>query len=106
MTKYGEWYPMQNNPWCHMFVSWCAEKAGISKDIIPKYSLCSDGAVWFKARGLWQGSSYVPKPGNIIYFYRGGGINHVGIVESVSGGLCEYNRKEIHVMKMWIEEVT
>ena len=25
-TKFGAWYPMNYNPWCAMFVSWCAEQ--------------------------------------------------------------------------------
>ncbi|MBD7910802.1 FG-GAP-like repeat-containing protein [Clostridium cibarium] len=84
-TKYGAWYPMQNQPWCAMFVSWCANQAGISTDIIPKHALCQTGANWFMNRGLWNyRGSYTPKPGDIIYFYYSGAINHVGIVESVS----------------------
>lgn len=85
-TKYGVWYGMSNASWCAMFVSWCADKAGISTDIIPKHSMCSDGVNWFQSRGLWNSaSSYTPKPGDIIYFHRGSDIYHVGIVKSVSG---------------------
>lgn len=28
-TKYGAWYGMNGAAWCHMFVSWCAYKAGV-----------------------------------------------------------------------------
>ena len=42
-TKYGVWYGMNHNPWCMMFVSWCAERAGISRDIIPKMAYCQIG---------------------------------------------------------------
>lgn len=42
-TKYGEWYNLNYQPWCAMFVSWCANQAGISTDIIPKYCRCTDG---------------------------------------------------------------
>lgn len=81
-TKYGMWYGLQNNPWCAMFVSWCANKAGISKNIIPMHSACLEGVKWFKKKGLWHGRNYVPKPGDIIYFTK----SHVGIVESVTNG--------------------
>ena len=56
--------------------------------MIPRFSLCSDGVDWFSARGQFQDGSYVPAPGDIIFFDWGndGTINHVGIVESVSGG--------------------
>ncbi|WP_294348857.1 CHAP domain-containing protein [uncultured Clostridium sp.] len=85
-TKYGTWFGMQDE-WCAIFVSWCANQAGISTDIIPKHSLCSSGANWFKNRGLWVAGGNTPNPGDIIYFYRRGDINHVGIVKSVSGGI-------------------
>ena len=25
-TKYGDWYGLPNQPWCAMFVSWCANQ--------------------------------------------------------------------------------
>lgn len=39
-------------------------------------------------RGQFQDGSYVPAAGDIIFFDWGsdGGVDHVGIVESVSGG--------------------
>ena len=80
-TKYGEWYVKQNAPWCAMFVSWCAEQAGISEDVIVKHASCGVGVNWFKKQGRWEDrSNYVPKKGDIIYF---GDHDHVGIVESV-----------------------
>jgi len=48
ITKYGEWYGLDGNPWCAMFVSWCANQAGILNSIVPKYALCSAGANWYK----------------------------------------------------------
>ena len=27
-NKYGVWYGMNNQPWCAMFVSWCADQVG------------------------------------------------------------------------------
>ncbi len=81
-TKYGKWYGLQNEPWCAMFVSWCADKAGISENIIPKHAACLQGEKWFKRRGWWKGRDYTPKGGDIIYFTK----SHVGIVESVKNG--------------------
>jgi len=87
-TKYGKWYGLNYNPWCAMFVSWCANKAGISTSIIPKHALCSAGAQWFMDRKIYKkrSSGYTPKKGDIIYFDYGKGIHHIGIVESVSNG--------------------
>ncbi len=39
-TKYGTWYGLPNKPWCAMFVSWCANKAGIDTSVIPKHASC------------------------------------------------------------------
>ena len=88
---YWGWYGFSSREeWCACFVSWCAEQCGyIESGVIPKFSLCSDGAAWFDARGQLQDGSYVPAPGDIIFFDWGtnGSIDHVGIVESVSGGV-------------------
>ena len=41
----------------------------------------------FQERGQWQDSSYVPVPGDIIFFdwEQDGTADHVGIVEYVEG---------------------
>lgn len=84
-TKYGKWYGMNYAPWCQMFVSWCAYKAGLSTSIIPKTASTSTGMAWFKNRGRFKyKGSYTPKRGDIIYF-KSAGASHVGIVEYSSG---------------------
>ena len=75
--------------WCACFVSWCADQSGyIQSGVIPKFSLCSDGVKWFESKGRFRDGSYTPVAGDIIFFDWGnnGTIDHVGIVESVSGG--------------------
>ena len=82
-----------NYPWCAAFVSWCANQAGISTDIIPKHSSCTIGMNWFKDRGLWEdgayyGGSYTPKAGDIVYYsdnYNQNVSSHVGIVTGLNG---------------------
>lgn len=82
-TKYGAWYGMNGAAWCHMFVSWCANQAGVSTSIVPKTASCSNGISWFKNKNQFKDrGKYTPKRGDIIYFRNGG---HVGIVEKVSG---------------------
>ena len=74
---------------CACFVSWCADQSGyIQSGVIPKFSLCSDGVKWFESKGRFRDASYTPVAGDIIFFDWGnnGTIDHVGIVESVSGG--------------------
>ena len=93
-TEYGRWYGMQDM-WCAMFVSWCANVAGISTSIIPSHSYTPTGLTWFKDRGQAYSRStvanggYTPKSGDIIYFKssRNQNItNHIGIVTGYSGG--------------------
>ena len=70
--KFWKWYGFNEHvEWCACFVSWCADQCGyISKGIIPKFSLCSDGVNWFKERNQWndRGESYYPIAGDIIFF--------------------------------------
>ena len=81
-SKYGEWYGIPNGAWCAMFVCWCANEAGISTDVIPRFSLVGDGVNWFQNKGQWRNAGTYPQKGDIIFF---GTSSHVGIVESVSG---------------------
>lgn len=82
---------MQNQPWCGIFTLYCVEEAiGIDDALMvmcsPKPTgipLCRTGANYFKSAGRWHESN--PQPGDIIFFYVGGDINHTGIVEAVSG---------------------
>ncbi len=98
--KYGVWY--DNNvdniggsyaAWCAMFVSWCANQAGIPSSIMYYHAYCPYGVNWFKNQGRFQyaasrGGSYVPKAGDIVYFAPSGSTvsSHIGIVRYVSGG--------------------
>ena len=68
-----------NEPWCAMFVSWCANQAGfIDSGIIPKYASCSDGVSWFQSKNAFhkEGSGYTPQPGDIVFFGPGGAYSH------------------------------
>ena len=89
-TTYWSWYGFGSRvEWCACFVSWCADQSGyIQSGAIPKFSLCSDGVKWFESKGRFRDASYTPAAGDIIFFDWGnnGTIDHVGIVESVSGG--------------------
>lgn len=80
-TKYGAWYGINPGAWCAMFVSWCANQAGISSSIIPKHASCDIGMQWFQNNGKWQwskclGGSYTPKRGDIIYFRTNTSVTH------------------------------
>lgn len=80
--------------WCATFVSAVAIKCGAT-DIIPTECGCGQMIALFKNLGEWSESDRrTPKPGDVIFYDwddTGAGDNtgwpdHVGIVESVSGG--------------------
>jgi len=86
-TKYGKWYGMNFNPWCAMFVSWCANQAGMLGKQIPKFASCPTGYKWFNNKKLIVKT---PKRGYLGFVMRkkkDGTLNadHVFIVEKVSG---------------------
>ena len=90
-TKYGKWYGLNGKAWCAIFVSWCANQAGISQTVCMKYASCDDGMQFFKDNSRFYDSitykgSYTPKAGDV--FFTGPSqkdATHTGIVISVSG---------------------
>ena len=88
-NKYGQWYGdgMSGNPWCAIFVSWCAAYSG-NADVIPKHAYTPSGVAWFKARGQYRKGIAGIRPGDIVYydFPPKQRIQHVGIVEMVGKG--------------------
>ena len=79
-TKYGAWYGINPGAWCAMFVSWCANQAGVSTAIIPKYAAVQAGMEWYKEQGLFKyKEEYTPKAGDIM-FMKSNGASHTGIV--------------------------
>lgn len=115
-TKYGKWYGIPDGAWCAMFISWCADQAGIPSSILPKHASCDIGMNWFKDRGQWgwgkywgnyQGKTvYIPVPGDIVY-YGNGNLNdstHVGIVYAVDSNniyTIEGNTSDKCAYKQW-----
>lgn len=82
-TKFGKWYGLNPAEWCDMAVSYWADKGG-EADAVGKYAYCPYHVNYFKGLGRWYArGSTTPQPGDIIFF---GDADHVGIVESVSGG--------------------
>ena len=47
-TKYGVWYDMPNAPWCGIFVSWCAEQAGIPTSVLKKTGVANPSLLYFE----------------------------------------------------------
>lgn len=81
--------------WCATFVSACAIKIGAT-DIIPTECSCNKMIELFKKLGEWvEDDSYVPNPGDIIFYDwddngkgdNKGSSDHVGIVENVDNNV-------------------
>ena len=92
---YWSWYGFNGRvEWCACFVSWCADQCGyIDAGIIPKFAGCITGGNWFIERGQWADNSYIPQPGDIIFFDwyesgvgQDGERDHVGIVVKAENG--------------------
>lgn len=87
-------------PWCAIFVSACAQKAGVANKVISKdsYAIGVQAKTVSKCGGKWidgplinGGKKITPIPGDLITFgdsaHKGHShANHIGIVEYVSGG--------------------
>ena len=103
-VKYGAWYGMNGQPWCAMFVSWCAQQAGILTiektmpcPMIPKMSYTPSMQAWYLRNRRLLAPSMVstnpnyPKRGDIVLIDSQGksSVNHVGIVSGINGTACE-----------------
>lgn len=80
-TKYGSSAGMPISPWCALFISWCADRAGIDESYMERSATADINWQDFKDK-----DSYTPKSGDLVYFkYNGFNnpvsyANHVGIV--------------------------
>ena len=80
-TKYGTWYGLPNQPWCAMFVSWCARQAGIPTSVLKNSAVAAPDAQYFNIP-YYNGSSYTPKSGDLFFTKD---WSHVGLVASIDG---------------------
>lgn len=96
-TKYGVWYNIPHGAWCDMFVSWCANEAGISTAVLPRSAGCTTHIRLLKKCAPYylsasRGGAYTPKQGDLIFFYSplntpdGSVSTHIGIVLCVENG--------------------
>lgn len=83
-------WELTGQPWCDVFADYCyCQTFGIQLGAAITYqrvgggsALCSASAQYYKNNGAWYTT---PQPGDQVFFYVGGGINHTGIVETVNG---------------------
>ena len=90
-TKYGEWYGLNGDRWCAIFVSWCANQVGVPTSTIPKSASCTTGMNTFTSWGVFhpRSSSYTPSVGDIFFVGTGSSATHTGIVSYVSSTYFE-----------------
>lgn len=90
MEKLYGW-DVQNQPWCDIFVdAGFVECFGLETGSAMTYQFpgcagaaCRYSAQYYKNHGAWFDT---PEPGDQIFLYIDGGINHTGIVTAVEGG--------------------
>ena len=82
---------IQNAPWCDLFTDAAFLSVfGLENGAAMTYqtvgngsALCRTSAAYFREHGAFTKR---PEPGDVIFFYVGGEINHQGIVVRVDGG--------------------
>lgn len=80
-SKYGSSAGSPISPWCALFISWCADRAGIDENIFERSATADIN--W---QNFTDNKSYIPKIGDLVYFkYNVPGnsvkyANHVGII--------------------------
>ena len=94
-TKYGTAFGNAKlADWDCAFVAWCAGEAGVSSDVIPRYTDVNAMQSFFKGLGLYQvsyahGGTYSPKAGDIAFLSLTSdkkSLTSVGIVEKTASG--------------------
>lgn len=81
-TAYNIWYYGSDTPaaWCAIFVSWCANQAGVSTGTIPKMAYVPSITAWYQSKGRFNAKSKMPNKGDLIIY---SGSCHIGIVTDV-----------------------
>lgn len=80
-VKYAQWYGMNGQPWCVMFVNWCFNEAGAYSLLPTKTASCTAMMNAAKSKGVWVTDNY--QIGDIpIYNFKGS--YHIGIIEAVN----------------------
>lgn len=85
-TKYGAWYDggsLQAQPWCDIFVSWCAAQAG-EAEAVGQFAYVPSHKAFFEQQGRYYSrGSVTPQAGDVVIFRN---ESHIGLVEWASGG--------------------
>ena len=82
-TEYGKWFGQQSN-WCAIFISWCANQAGVPTSVVKKNAIASGSSCQFGEKKYSFGSRS-PQVGDIIYVQNDSDsdVDHVGLIYKV-----------------------
>ena len=80
-TKYGAWYGMANQPWCAMFICWCATQADVGTNILRRTAIADPGPGYYNIP-YYDGKEYTPLPGDLFFTKD---FSHVGFVYYTDG---------------------
>ncbi len=100
-TVFGEWYGMQNQPWCAMYISWCFKEAGLSELVAAQsekgFASCAIGLRWF-TQNKQLVTVIQARPGDIAFYgsSQDGKAHHVGLV--VENHLNKNNPEKSYLM--------
>ncbi len=106
LGEFGLGYGGSDFPWCASFVSWCLYQSRNTDqntwrdlgryhvgdyEYIWKEISCSQWVRQLKGAGYYkyskyEGGSYTPKYGDLVFFQNSNGVAHIGICVYVSGG--------------------
>ena len=85
-TKYNAWYYGSDiaAAWCNIFVSWCANQAGIPTSIVPKMAATRYTKAWMVENAFYDDTfQTTPRCGDLIFFHNDSGtICHIAMVIS------------------------
>lgn len=91
-TRYGAWYGFPYGDWCAMFVSFCANYAGVPHSAFTYESGCIAFADGLNQRGLLvPAAEHIPQRGDVVFFDTDGdgAADHTGIVTGLVSGEAE-----------------
>ncbi len=84
-TKYGAWYGMTYAPWCGMFISWCANQAGIPTSVILKSARANE----YRRSGTYHyKDGYTPKRGDLVLYNPNDGNGYFFPAKNSDGTYC------------------
>jgi CHAP domain len=97
-TKYGQWYGVNYQPWCAIFVTWCQLMVGDHPAFVKgsRYAYCPYVVADAQAHRYGLSVTDDPIPGDIVVYNWSwsGEYDHIGIFEKWVDGRSSFNAIE------------